>query len=151
MPLLPFQGLHNNLDGLLKVQARHVEIKEYSASYEAVTLVFFNVQQTVLAQNCIYTLSKFAGKKSVTAERCLGNNDVHASVLPSLAHCTLRLVKGAAGVCNYVVVVWDEPSLAACTAMALPCYNATHLIPGGGTIGAEREARLHSRDYNKIT
>ena len=55
------------------------------------------------------------------------------------------------GVCNYIVAVWDEPSLDVCRSMNLPCFNATGLTPGGDTIGADKEAKLHSPDYVKIT
>jgi hypothetical protein len=67
-----------------------------------------------------------------------------------LQNCLYSLIKFA-GVCNYIVVVWDEPSLEVCLDMNMPCFNATAYIPGGGNIGAEQEAKLHSLDYNKIT
>lgn len=107
--MLPYVGLEHDLKRLLEVQSRKV------GAYQAVSLVFFNIHQSVLMQNCVYTMVKFAS------------------------------------VCNYIVVTWDEPTLAACKAMNLPCFYAESFIPGNGAIGAETEARLHSADYNKIT
>ena len=107
---LPYVGLHNDLDALLKLQSAKV-----GEGYKGVSLLFFNYQMSTMLQNCLYSMVKFAG------------------------------------VCNYIVVVWDEPSLEVCRDMNLPCYNATDMIPGGVPIAAEQEARLHTKDYNKIT
>jgi hypothetical protein len=107
---LPYVGLHNDLDALLKLQSAKV-----GEGYKGVSLLFFNYQMSTMLQNCLYSMVKFAG------------------------------------VCNYIVVVWDEPSLEVCRDMNLPCYNATDMIPGGVPIAAEQEAKTHSRDYNKIT
>ena len=106
---LPYVGLENNLEELLHVQAKRV------GKYKTVSLVFFNIHQSVMMQNCVYSLVKFAS------------------------------------VCNYIVVTWDEPTLKACKAMNMPCYNAESLIPGEGGIAVDKEARLHTIDYNKIT
>lgn len=72
----------------------------------------------------------------------------HQSVL--LQNNVYSMVKWG-GVCNYIVAVWDEPSLEVCQSLNLPCLDATSMIPGNTTIGSEREARLHSMDYIKIT
>ncbi len=72
----------------------------------------------------------------------------HQSVM--MQNAVYSLVKWS-GVCNYIVAVWDEPSLEACIDMNLPCFDASALTPGNSTIGAEREARLHTSDYVKIT
>ena len=72
----------------------------------------------------------------------------HQSVL--LQNNIYGMVKWG-GVCNYIVAVWDEPSLEVCQSLNLPCFNATSMVPGNKTIGSEREARLHSMDYIKIT
>ena len=107
---LRYVGLYNDLDALLQVQARPV-----GEGYKGVSIIFFNYQMSVLLQNCLYSMVKFAG------------------------------------VCNYIVVVWDEPSLDVCLDMNLPCYNATSMIPGGVPIASDKEARLHTKDYNRIT
>ncbi|KAH7619200.1 hypothetical protein NADE_006045 [Nannochloris sp. 'desiccata'] len=72
----------------------------------------------------------------------------HQSVI--MQNAVYSLVKWS-GVCNYIVAVWDEPSLEACIGMNLPCFDASAMTPGNGTIGADREARLHTADYVKIT
>jgi Nucleotide-diphospho-sugar transferase len=72
----------------------------------------------------------------------------HQSVM--MQNAVYSLVKWS-GVCNYIVAVWDEPSLEACIGMNLPCFDASAMTPGNDTIGADREARLHSDDYVKIT
>jgi hypothetical protein len=72
----------------------------------------------------------------------------HQSVM--MQNAVYSLVKFS-GVCNYIVAVWDEPSLEACIGMNLPCFDASDMTPGNSTIGAAREARLHSSDYVKIT
>lgn len=105
--VLPYQGLHNDLDGLARTQARSID------SYKAVSVLFFNYHQSVMTQNAIYSLVKWSQ------------------------------------VCNYIVVVWDEPSLEVCQSLNLPCFNATDLAPS--EIGVSKEAFLHSPDYVKIT
>ena len=72
----------------------------------------------------------------------------HQSVL--LQNSLYSMIKWS-GVCNYIVAVWDEPSLEVCQAMNLPCFNATAMTPGNEAIGVKKEARLHSPDYVRIT
>ncbi len=69
-------------------------------------------------------------------------------VLSQLAGPQPQCLVYCAGVRNYIVVVWEEASLAVCLDMNLPCYNSAPMLPG--SIDSSKEALFMSPDYLKI-
>lgn len=186
--VLPYTGLHDNLDRLLEVQAA------VYAGYRSVSLIFFNYHQSLLLMNCLYSMSKFASERAQRTTASQHEGAVEAGgrqelvqgcraaralargrradgskgsapaaartgwlvrrrePLPPLfacpAHTPPRPAPPCPGVRNYIIVVWEEASLAVCRDMNLPCYNAAPMLPG--PIDSTKEALFMSPDYLKI-
>ena len=75
---LPYSGLENDLDGLLRTQAsRSVQ------GFPAVTMVFFSHHHRTMLMNCVYSLSKFAG-------RCMLGKAASANLLRAPMLCEMH-------------------------------------------------------------
>jgi len=57
---LPYSGLENDLDSLLSIQA-----SKPVQGFPAVTMIFFSHHHRTMLMNCVYSLSKFAGRCAV--------------------------------------------------------------------------------------
>ena len=172
---LPYSGMENDLDGLLRTQANRTV-----RGFPAVTMIFFNHHHRAMLMNCIYSLVKFAGTSTLRSpKRCevvsvqglvsaaaeshsMAGLVRHALAtyshmrripkqclrLSSSSLFVLFLDTPAAGVRSYIVLTWDDSSLEACIRMNLPCYNSSSLLPF--PIGSNHEAVFQTRLYNQI-
>ena len=55
---MPYSGMENDLDGLLRTQANRTV-----HGFPAVTMIFFTHHHRTMLMNCIYSLVKFAGRR----------------------------------------------------------------------------------------
>jgi len=171
---LPYSGLENDLDGLLRTQANRTV-----HGFPAVTMIFFNHYHRVMLMNCIYSLVKFAGKclvrrrewvcPSSNAEACSEAADspnTRAALLLLKRRWALVVRNGlrpcrcfvrhtqcspssCAGVSSYIVLVWDKKSLDTCLQMNLPCYNAAKFLPNPIN-DDHQEALFATQSYTQI-
>ena len=62
----------------------------------------------------------------------------------------LNIARRWAGIANYIVATWDDPSLALCQALYLPCFNASAYLPIPLRFSME-EALFHTANFFPIT